>query len=169
MAARVAEGDSAAFRQIVEHTKVPLYRLALRMMSDPGYAEDALQESYVKAYRALRAGSYDGKSSLSTWLHRITANACIDLLRKRREISSDKAPEPRFDGAVQADARVALREVDAWLSELSPAQRAVVVLKFVEGRSTPEVAEILGCTASAVEQRLVRARAMLRARRDGQE
>ncbi|WP_437570256.1 RNA polymerase sigma factor [Sorangium sp. So ce542] len=172
VAARVAGGDDAAFRQIVEHTRAPMYRLAARLVGDLAEAEDALQEAFVDAYRALREGRYDGRSKVETWLYRIVTNACLDALRRRRgaprEARGSQA-EPRFDGLVSAEARVALRELDALLAALPPQERAALVLVAVEGLPAKEAAAALGCSEGAVEQRLVRARAALRARRAEEE
>jgi RNA polymerase sigma-70 factor (ECF subfamily) len=168
-AARVAEGDVASFRPLVEHTRVPLYRLAARLVGNLADAEDALQDAYANAFRALAAGRYDGRARIETWLYRIVTNACVDLMRKRRERPDEDAREPRFDGLVRAEARVALRELDALLAGLQPLDRAALVLVTVEGLSAKEAAESLGCTEGALEQRLVRARAMLRTRTDERE
>jgi RNA polymerase sigma-70 factor (ECF subfamily) len=78
----------------------------------------------------------------------------------------DEMIDPGWEGATSAEARLALTELADWLKDLPPDQHAVLVLKAVEGRSSAEVAEILGCSEGAVEQRLVRARATLRQRRD---
>ncbi len=169
VAKRVERGDASAFREIVTQTEGRLYRLAMRMMADAASAEDVLQDTYVKAFRAIRDGRYDGTSKVSTWLHRILTNSCIDALRKRREHASGNVPEPHYDGAVTADARLALLEIERWLGELPPSQRVVVVLRLLEGMSALEVAKILECSETAVEQRLVRARAALRERRDKAE
>ena len=169
VAARVADGDRAAFRQIVDHTRAPLYRLAARLMGNLLDAEDVLQEAYVNAFRALVDGQYDGRSKLETWLYRIVANAGVDALRKRRPGAAASAREPRFDGLVLAEARVALRELEAMLSQLSPQDRAALVLVAIEGLSVKAAAEMLDCSEGAVEQRLVRSRAALRAQRDERE
>lgn len=94
-------------------------------------------------------------------------NACVDLLRKRRERPSDGAREPLFDGLVRAEARVALRELDALVQSLQPLDRAALVLVTVEGLSAKEAADALGCSEGAIEQRLVRARAALRTKTAG--
>ncbi|MFO0548856.1 MAG: RNA polymerase sigma factor [Polyangiaceae bacterium] len=163
LAARVERGDTAAFRAIVDHTRAKLFRLAARIVGDLADAEDALQDGYVNAYRALSGRTWDHRSRLETWLYRIVTNACIDLLRKRKEgAAPTSASEPRFDGMVSAEARVALRELDAQLSTLAPQDRAALVLVAVEGLSARAAAEALGCSEGAVEQRIVRARATLR-------
>ncbi len=146
-----------------------MYRLAARLVGDLAEAEDALQEAYVDAYRALAEGRWDGRSKVETWLYRIVTNASLDALRRRREIARDAPREPRFDGQVTAEARIALRELDVLLEDLSPPDRAALVLVAVEGLSAKEAALALDCSEGAVEQRLVRARAALRARTDERE
>jgi len=163
---RVAKGDRAAFRTVVEHTQDRLFRLAARMMGSTADAEDVLQEAYVKAYRALVDGRFDGRAQVATWLYRVVTNTALDAMRRKavRPAGSDEGLEAApQSGAVES--HLALRELSEWLAELPPEQRVALVLKSVEGFSTPEIAEILGVSEGAVEQRLVRARAMLRKRR----
>jgi RNA polymerase sigma-70 factor, ECF subfamily len=165
-ARRVANGDTAAFRLIVDQTGDALVRLAARMLGNGADAEDVVQEAFVKAYRALTEGGFDFRSSVKTWLYRIVTHAAIDALRSRsrRATTSDSAPASTADGLALAEARVALAELSDWLEALPPDQRATLVLKAVEGLTTPEIADILECSEGAVEQRLVRARATLRKR-----
>jgi len=165
----VAHGDTAAFRQIVDHTRAPLYRLAARLMGNVLDAEDVLQDAYVNAFRGLVEGRYDGRSKLETWLYRIVTNAGVDALRKRHDGDGRAAHEPRFDGLVQAETRLALRELEQLLSKLTPQDRAALVLVAIEGMSMKAAAEILECSEGAVEQRMVRARAALRAGRTERE
>lgn len=169
LAARVANGDDAAFRGIVDRTRAPLYRLATRLVGDLAEAEDALQEAYVDAYRALREGRWDGRSKVETWLYRIVTNAGIDALRRRKEQRDEGTHEPRFDGLIAAEARVALRELDAMLEGLQPGDRAALVLTSIEGLSAKAAADALGCSEGAIEQRLVRARTQLRTRQGREE
>jgi RNA polymerase sigma-70 factor (ECF subfamily) len=169
MAARVADGDASAYRHIVSGTQAPLFRLAARLMGDLAEAEDALQEGYVKAYRALCAGQYDGRAKLLTWMYRIVYRTCLDAKRKRREFPTAEQPEPKFDGNVTAEARLALQQLDGWLAELPEQQRSAIVMSVMEGMSNTEIAEVMECSEGAVQQRLVRARAALREKRDRQE
>lgn len=171
-AARAARGDRAAFGVLVAQTTPRLFRLAARILGDPGDAEDALQEAYMRAFDALNDGRFDGRAGVETWLYRVAANAALDALRarKRRRVRFDvdepnaQEPADAGDAAARLAARSALRELDAWLAELPPDQRTAIVLKEVEGLSTGEIAEIMKCSPGAVEQRLVRARATLRRR-----
>ncbi|MBL9021879.1 MAG: RNA polymerase sigma factor [Myxococcales bacterium] len=171
VAARVAKGDVAAYRAIVEHTRAPLYRLAARLTGNLVDAEDVLQDAYLSGFRALSGGKYDGNARIETWLYRIVTNASIDALRKRKVRSEGGEPtsEPRFDGNVKAEARVALRELDAMLADLAPQDRAALVLVSVEGLTAKEAAEALECTEGALEQRLVRARAAIRKAKSREE
>lgn len=164
-AAAVSAGDPSAFPGIVAATQERLVRLSARLLGNVSDAEDVVQEAYVKAYRSLIAGGFDGRSKVSTWLHRIVLNATLDARRARKRAPpapSDVVSEPSVDGAASSEARVALRELANWLGALPEEQQMVVVLKAVEQLSSAEIAEILRCSEGAVEQRLVRARAALR-------
>jgi len=167
VAARVAKGDVDAFRQIVEHTRAPLFRLAARLVADAVEAEDVLQDAYVSAYRALADGRYDGRSKLETWLYRIVTNACVDALRKRktRGPTAELKVDIPYDGHVHAEARVALSDLERLLHAVSPPDRAALILVAVEGLSVKAAAEVLESSEGAVEQRLVRARSALRTMR----
>jgi RNA polymerase sigma-70 factor (ECF subfamily) len=166
---RVRSGDSAAFQRIVEATSSKLVRLAARMLGNVVDAEDVVQEAYVKAYRALLAGEFDHRANVMTWLYRIVTNQTIDAMRSRgrRHKPTDTADETASDLA-SAEQKFALAELSDWMSELPPDQRAALVLKAVEGLTSPEIAEILECSEGAVEQRLVRARTTLRRRSESQ-
>ena len=162
-AIRVSEGDASAFTVIVDATHHKLVRLAARMLGNLADAQDVVQDAYVRAYRSLTAGQFDQRSKVETWLYRIVVNATIDARRKRKRTRTDELVEAGWDGTATADAIVALRELSAWIAELPDEQQAALVLKSVEGLSSAEVAAILECSEGAVEQRLVRARAALRA------
>ncbi|HEX2674493.1 MAG TPA: RNA polymerase sigma factor [Polyangiaceae bacterium] len=165
---RVLSGDRSAFQQIVDATSQKLVRLGARIMGNQADAEDVVQEAYVKAYRALTAGEFDRRSSTSTWLYRIVVNGAIDAKRsrKRRAEASDEQVDPGWDGAARAEARVALSELDDWLAALPTDQRAALVLQSMEGLNNAEISQIMGVSEGAVEQRLVRARAALRQKRE---
>ena len=169
-AAQAARGDHEAFRSIVETTKDGMYRLSCRLLGNVSDAEDALQNAYLNAYRALRDGRYTGESRVETWLYRIVTNSCLDALRRRR-VRAGTTTDTASEGTthLSPETTVALRELEDWLSELPDEQRAVVILRCVEGLSSKEAGEILGCSEGAVEQKLVRARATLRKRRDDEE
>jgi RNA polymerase sigma-70 factor (ECF subfamily) len=164
-AAAVMAGDTSAFPGIVLATQDRLVRLSARLLGSLPDAEDVVQEAYVKAYRSLLARKFDRRSRVTTWLHRIVINTTLDARRARKRApapSSATDPEPGTDGAASSEARVALRELAGWLETLPEEQHVVLVLRVLEDLSSSEIAEILGCTEGAVEQRLVRARAALR-------
>lgn len=165
---RVLSGDRAAFQQIVDLTSQKLVRLGTRIMGNQADAEDVVQEAYVKAYRALSSKQFDRRSSTATWLYRIVVNGAIDAKRSRtrRKEASDELVEPGWDGAAFAEARLALSELDEWLAALPPDQRATLVLQSMEGMNNAEIASVMGVSEGAVEQRLVRARATLRQKRE---
>jgi len=165
---RVLSGDRSAFQQIVDATSQKLVRLGARIMGNQADAEDVVQEAYVKAYRALTAGEFDRRASVNTWLYRIVVNGAIDAKRSRtrRAESSDEQVDPGWDGAARAEARLALSELDDWLQALPAEQRAALVLQSMEGLNNTEIAQVMGVSEGAVEQRLVRARATLRQKRE---
>ncbi len=163
-AARAIATDLRALEELVSSTGPGLVRYAARFLGSVSDAEDAVQESYVKAFDALVAGRFDGRSSLKTWLYRIVTRTAIDQRRSRasRAKLRDTSPDATIDGLGAADAHVALRELEGLLDELPDEQRSALVLQAMEGFTNREIGEILGCSEGAVEQRLVRARAALK-------
>jgi len=166
-AARVVTGDAQAFGEIVEGTSHELVRLAARLVGSVPDAEDVVQDAYVSAFRALVGGRFDGRSSVRTWLYRIVTHRAIDTMRSaaRRPVGVDRVDQMARATGATPEAQLALLELSEWLEVLPAEQRAAVVLQSVQGFSAKETADILGCSEGAVEQRLVRARATLRARR----
>jgi RNA polymerase sigma-70 factor (ECF subfamily) len=162
-ARRVQRGDVSAFRVIVEATAERLVRLSARIMGSVTEGEDVVQEAYVKAYRALVEARFDERSRVETWLHRIVVNASLDARRKHKHDPKDVLDES-VAAVGGADEAVALRELATWLDELPDDQRTALMLKSIEGMSSAEIGEVLGCSEGAVEQKLVRARATLRDR-----
>ncbi len=169
-AAIVRRGDSdapRAFQRIVDATSAKLVRLAARMVGSVADAEDVVQEAYVKAYGALVDGQFDGRSRVETWLYRIVVNGSLDAKRKQKRTATDElsGDEAAWGNEASAETVVALRELSELLTTLPEEQQSVLVLKAVEGMSSAEIASVLEITEGAVEQRLVRARAMLREKR----
>ena len=161
--ARHTAGDRDAFGELVARHRDRLWRVALRTLGDPDDAADAVQDALVSAYRS--AASYRGDAAVTTWLHRITVNACIDLARRRA--SRPTAPltddHVRAAGAVDGsyDASDAASAVVAALRQLPVDQAAAVVIVDVEGFSVREAAEILGAPEGTVKSRCARGRARL--------
>lgn len=153
-----------------------IYRLALKMLNDPQDAEDVLQETFLKALKALP--EFQGRSSFSTWLYRIAVNEALMLSRKRHpetvsldepeENGEDDVPEPRDikdwcclpeQELLSAEAR---RRLDGAIQKLPEVLRVVFVLRDIEGLSIKETADALDLTETTVKTRLFRARLKLR-------
>ena len=153
------------FERWVEGTADPLYRLAARVLGDLDAADDVLQEAYLRAFAALRRGEFSGESEVRTWLYRIVINVALNARRAQRRREKNVPPAPsELESSDRLAARLQLRELAQWMKDLPDDQRAVLVLKELEGLTAKEVAAVLECSESAVEQRLVRARATLRRR-----
>lgn len=170
-------GDREAFAQVVDLYADRLYNLALKVMGDPYEAEDVLQEALISAYRAI--DTFEGRSRLGTWLYRITYNAAMMRLRKKRPdtVSIDKPvrldsgdvlPRQFFDWCCLPERDLMSAEAIAHMEEaiqmLSETLRSAFVLRDIEGLSTAETAEVLGISEAAVKSRLHRARLFLRER-----
>jgi len=167
--------DRAEFARLVEAYSGVIYRLAIKMLDNPQDAEDVLQETFLKAFKALP--NFDGRSSLSTWLYRIATNEALMLLRKRKVqfVSIDEPQES--DEAAQEPLEIvdfcclpevellsaeARRNLDQAIERLSPNLRIVFLLRDIEGLSTQEAAQVLNLSETAVKTRLSRARLNLR-------
>ncbi len=163
---RARAGDQAAFTQLVETYQTPIYNLCYRMLGDAGEAEEAAQESFLRAY--TRLGSYDPARSFKTWLFSVASHYCIDRLRKRRltwlsiedeALSPHPALREPSPGPEEMSVRREQREViQSLLARLSPDDRNVVVMRYWEDLSYEEIAVATGTTVSAVKSRLHRAR-----------
>lgn len=175
--ARLRAGDEAAFERLVRATSPRLLSTLRRMLRSDDDARDALQETFLAAWRALPR--FEGQSKLSTWLHRIAVNSALMKLRSRRRRPEESIDEllPRFelDGHFAAGSLPAGRLLDEELSEaerraavhrgidqLPEAHRTVILLRDVEGLDTEEAARLLGISADATKMRLHRARQALR-------
>lgn len=156
------DGDRSAFDELLRRHDDRMRGLAYRLIADRHAMDDALQEAYIKAYRGLhrfRAGSDFG-----TWLYRITYNACIDELRKRKRspLSTEDPVDPESGRPGPERVVSASETVRSALASLPVDQRVTVVLVDGEGFDHQQAAEILGVAAGTVASRLHRARAALR-------
>jgi RNA polymerase sigma-70 factor, ECF subfamily len=155
-------GDTAAFTEIVRRHRDHLWAVALRTTGDPEDAADALQDGLISAMR--HAASFRGDAKLSTWLHRIVVNACLDKLRRRAAHPTsplpddDRAPSARRD---EFDDRDTAADVEAALATLPADQRAAIVLVDIEGYPVAEAATILEVPAGTVKSRCARGRVKL--------
>ena len=156
------DGHRTAFDELLRRHDERMRGLAYRLMADRHAMDDALQEAYLKAYRGL--GRFKAGSNFGTWLYRITYNACIDELRKRKRAPLSTAdqedPESRRPGPERIVS--ASETVRGALAELPVDQRVTVVLVDGEGFDHREAAHILGVAPGTVASRLHRARAALR-------
>jgi RNA polymerase sigma-70 factor (ECF subfamily) len=162
LAAHLA-GDPEAFGELVHRHRDRLWAVALRTLGDPEDAADAVQNALISAYRG--ASGYRGDAAVTTWMHRIVVNACLDLVRRRKARPSDPLPE---EASLQiADPTDAIGDrdtamvVEQALATLPPDQRAALVLVDVQGYSVEDAAEVLGCPAGTVKSRCSRGRARL--------
>ena len=158
--------DDDAFRAWVAATHAASLRLAKRIVAHDADAADVVQESYVRAWVALRSGQFrSDDGALGPFLRRIVTRASLDALRTRRRLREDDddalathAAGPAPDGRVDRDA------LERALYDLPTEQRTAFVLRELEGLSLRDTAEQLGCTVGAVEQRVLRAWAGLKRR-----
>ncbi|MFF7299396.1 RNA polymerase sigma factor SigM [Streptomyces sp. NPDC008265] len=166
--ARHVGGDTEAFGEIVRRHRDRLWAVALRTLGDREEAADAVQDALVSAYRA--AGSFRGESAVTTWLHRITVNACLDRARKassRRTAPLDDTErletllEPHESAEAPAEREELHRQLLAALSTLPADQRAALVLVDMQGYPVAEAARILDVPTGTVKSRCARGRAKL--------
>ena len=169
LSAHVA-GDHDAFGELFARHRDRLWAVALRTMGDPEEAADGLQDGLVAAYR--RAGSFRGESAVTTWLHRVVVNACLDRLRaskvRRTGTLADGHDEPLPPAAAEAaDPTVAAERSEqrqlvlAALARLPAEQRAALVLVDMEAMPVQEAAAVLGIPLGTLKSRCSRGRARL--------
>jgi len=169
------QGDRAEFSRLVDANYEMIYRLAIRMVNNPQDAEDILQETFLKAYRHLK--TFDGRSSLSTWLYRIATNEALMFIRRQKagQISIeepietddfDQVPLQIVDWGSLPESELLSTEAMEYLNKavenLSPSLRVVFILRDIRGLSTREASEVLEISETAVKTRLSRARLRLR-------
>jgi RNA polymerase sigma-70 factor (ECF subfamily) len=165
--AQAQQGSDEAFTRLVEAYQSHVYNLCYRMLGEPESAEDAAQETFLRAYQHLHR--YDRKRSFATWLLSIAAHYCIDRLRRRKfpmvsieedeedggfELPDADAPNPESE-AIHGEQR---RQMQGLLKRLDSVDRAAVVMRYWHDCSEAEIAEALNLTVSAVKSRLHRAR-----------
>ena len=167
---RLARGEEAAFREVVERLEKPLVNFILRFVGERNTAEDVFQETFVRVLRKI--GDFEPKASFDTWVYTIARNLCLDRLKARkrhREVSLD-APQGSPEGRVidfrdvlrergaGPDARAAGREneerVMRCLGTLTPAKREALVLRMFVGLSYEEVAKVVGSPTGTVKFRV---------------
>jgi RNA polymerase sigma-70 factor (ECF subfamily) len=155
------DGDADAFTTLVRRHQTRLWAVALRTLGDREEAADALQDALLSAYRS--ASSYRGDARVTTWLHRIVVNACLDRVRRKRArptvpMPQDTDPADPRDELAERETAI---EVEAALAALPEDQRAALVLVDVQGMSVDDAAHVLGIPTGTVKSRCSRGRARL--------
>ena len=177
---KLRAGDRAEFARLVDTYSSSIYRLGLKMLGNPQDAEDVLQNTFMNAL--LHLSSFEGRSSIATWLYRIAANEALMLIRKKKpafslegsddveaeESREDIRPKQFADWSALPEDELLSSEgkkiLDAGIEALPESLRIVFILRDVEGLSIKETADALSLTETNVKTRLVRARMFLRER-----
>lgn len=169
---RIARGDREALAELYARYQQPLFRYLLQLTPDYGLAEEILQDTFVAVWKSAR--TFEGRSSVQTWLISIARRQAHNTLRRRKLLTVDEAeleelaatePEPE-DFAL---ASVVRDELAAAFQQLAPLHREMIVLIFIEELSYPEVANVLGIPVGTVKSRLSNAKRMLRRLLDSKE
>jgi RNA polymerase sigma-70 factor (ECF subfamily) len=154
------DGDPQAFDTLVRAHRQRMWAVALRTLRDPEEAADAVQDACLSAFRS--AASYRGEARVTTWLHRIVVNACLDRARRRAVRPTVPLPEqPPADPRDQLAERETGLEVEQALATLPDDQRLALVLVELEGLSVAEAAQLLKVPEGTVKSRCFRGRARL--------
>ena len=160
------KGDTEAFTQLVDAYQVAVYNLCYRMLGDPYEAEDAAQETFLRAYNAMK--TYDRKRPFSTWLLSIAAHYCIDQLRRKRLTITRlednpylEIPDPGSSPEAALSESEQQRRMRSLLNVLGEIDRAAVIMFYWYEFSYEEIASALNLSISAVKSRMHRARIQL--------
>jgi len=170
---RAQAGDEAAFRDIVERYQSKVFSIIHGIIRQRNDIEDLAQQVFSKVYFSIR--NFDFRSSLITWIYKITVNECFDYLRKKKvrklvyesDLSEDEVrrvenTEPAVDRQVPVDQNLARRDyVVKLLTRVSEEERTLLLLKEVEGRSVEELATMTGMNENTIKVKLFRARQKL--------
>lgn len=170
---RAQQGDEAAFREIVERYQSKVFSIINGIIRQRNDVEDIAQQVFSKVYFSIR--NFDFRSSLITWIYKITVNECFDYLRKKKvrklvyesDLSEDEVrrvenTEPAVDRQVPVDQNLARRDyVVKLLTRVSEEERNLLMLKEVEGHSVEELAEMTGMNENTIKVKLFRARQKL--------
>jgi len=170
---RAQAGDEVAFREIVERYQTKVFSIIHGIVRQRNDVEDIAQQVFAKVYLSLK--NFDFRSSLITWIYKITTNECFDYLRKRKvrklvyesDMSEDEVrrvenSEPANERQVPADTDLARRDyITKLLSRVSEEERNLLMLKEVEGHSVEELAEMTGMNENTIKVKLFRARQKL--------
>jgi RNA polymerase sigma-70 factor (ECF subfamily) len=170
---RAQQGDDAAFRQIVEKYQAKVFSIIHGIVRQRNDVEDIAQQVFTKVYFSLR--NFDFRSSLITWIYKITVNECFDYLRKKKvrklvyesDMSEDESrrvenSEPATTGTVRADTALASRDyIVKLMDRVSGEEKNLLMLKEVEGYSIEELSGMLRMNENTIKVKLFRARQKL--------
>ena len=164
---RARSGDIQAFERLYRLHVSRINGLCVRMTGDPDVAEDCVQETFIKAWRAL--AGFESRASLGTWLHRIAVNVVLQRRRlpARREVSMDElseTPSGAVEALAQFDTPVEAAELEAAIRSLPAGARDVLVLTGIYGYDHAEAARMLGIAVGTCKAQLHRARQLMRER-----
>ena len=169
------QGDMDAFEQLLLRYEKKVYTIAYKYMGNAEDASDLAQEALIKAYQSI--GTFRGESSFATWIGRITANRCLDELRKRKRLQTTSLDEELEleEGSVQKEIasekdtpeqhtirQETVQYVQHKLAQMREEYRLVLVLRELEGHSYEDIAEMLNCSLGTVKSRISRARNYLK-------
>ena len=169
---RAARGSRDAFGELVRRYEKKVFALSNRLCGNPEDGADAAQEAFISAWQGLPR--FRGEANFSTWLYRLTSNACMDILRRRQRRDAHAGPslnddEARFDAPdpapsphETAERRELRQEIRDALQELSPEHRQVLILREIHQLSYEEIGRALSLDAGTVKSRIHRARESLR-------
>jgi RNA polymerase sigma-70 factor (ECF subfamily) len=165
-------GDRRAFSRLVSLHQRRVFACAVSMLGDGGDADDAVQETFMRAWRAI--DRFDGRSQLSTWLYRVCVNVCLNHIRKRKRHEASDITDPRVsepaadptqgttDPRHALEARQTSQRLHDALESLSESLRTTVILVLVHGMPQKEAASVLGCSEGTIAWRIHEARRRLR-------
>jgi RNA polymerase sigma-70 factor (ECF subfamily) len=159
----VVSGDREAFDAVMRVHESRVFSVCLRILGDRELALDATQDTFLTVFR--KAGQFQGRSAVGTWIYRIAVNTCYDQIRRAARRRLEPIPDhtdPSDPGAEDLIESAALRpEIERALAQLAPEFRNAVILADLEGLPLPEVAEVLGVPVGTVKSRVFRGRRLL--------
>lgn len=172
LVARSIGGDLDSFNQLILRWERPIYALAYRVIGREEDARDVCQETFLRAFRALKG--FKGQAKFSSWLYRIALNLCHDWMRRQRrapvvaapegvdllDLAADRGPVESIEDLVSR--REMARRVAIAMATLSEEQRTAIILKEYHGLTFQEIADLLGCPLSTVKTRLYQGLSVLR-------
>ena len=160
----IAEGDQPSYRQVMNAQLPSINRFALRLTGNRSDADDITQEVFIRLWSHAHTWR-PGQARISTWLHRIANNLCVDLFRKNRRLQPLEDPEAEPGGSepdYEHAGTVATRRIDLALASLPERQRTAIIMCHYQGLSNREAANILDVSVDALESLLSRGRRTLR-------